>query len=50
LFEREHHRRIGALLERLDHALLLKHRCLFGGGTATPTTPWPAATSSTSPC
>jgi hypothetical protein len=34
LFEREHHRRIGALLERLDHALLLKHRCLFGGGTA----------------
>lgn len=34
MFEREHHRRIGALLERLDHALLLKHRCLFGGGTA----------------
>lgn len=34
MFEREHHRRIGALLERLDHGLLLKHRCLFGGGTA----------------
>lgn len=34
MFEREHHRRIGALLERLDHTLLLKQRCLFGGGTA----------------
>jgi hypothetical protein len=34
LFEREHHRRIAALLESMDPALLLQHRCLFGGGTA----------------
>lgn len=34
MFEREHHRRIAALLECLDANLLLQHRCLFGGGTA----------------
>lgn len=34
MFEREHHRRIAALLESLDATLLLQHRCLFGGGTA----------------
>jgi hypothetical protein len=34
LFERPHHQRIARVLERLDAALLLKHGCLFGGGTA----------------
>jgi len=34
LFEREHHQRIAAILQRLDVPVLLKHRCLFGGGTA----------------
>lgn len=34
LFEREHHRRIAALLEALDSELLASHQCLFGGGTA----------------
>lgn len=34
MFEREHHRRVGAVLEALDAELLLSHRCLFGGGTA----------------
>lgn len=34
MFEREHHRRIAALLESLDANVLLQHRCLFGGGTA----------------
>ncbi|MBL0942859.1 MAG: nucleotidyl transferase AbiEii/AbiGii toxin family protein [Hydrogenophaga sp.] len=34
MFEREHHRRIAALLEAIDAAFLLKHRCFFGGGTA----------------
>lgn len=34
MFEREHHQRIAAILERLDVQVLLKHRCLFGGGTA----------------
>lgn len=34
MFEREHHQRVAAILERLDIPVLLKHRCLFGGGTA----------------
>jgi hypothetical protein len=34
LFERPHHRRIARVLEGLDAELLLKSRCLFGGGTA----------------
>jgi hypothetical protein len=34
LFEREHHRRIALVLQALDPAVLLQHRCLFGGGTA----------------
>jgi hypothetical protein len=34
LFERPHHQRIARLLEALDAELLLKNRCLFGGGTA----------------
>jgi hypothetical protein len=34
LFERPHHRRIAQVLEGLDAELLLKSRCLFGGGTA----------------
>ncbi|MDR7094024.1 nucleotidyl transferase AbiEii/AbiGii toxin family protein [Hydrogenophaga laconesensis] len=34
MFEREPHQRIAAILERLDVQVLLRHRCLFGGGTA----------------
>jgi hypothetical protein len=34
LFEREHHRRIEAVLLALDSELLVSHHCLFGGGTA----------------
>lgn len=34
MFEREHHRRIAGVLEALDADLLLRRRCLFGGGTA----------------
>lgn len=34
MFERVHHQRIEQVLEALDARLLLKHRCLFGGGTA----------------
>ena len=34
MFEREHHQRIAALLNRLDEQSLLRCRCLFGGGTA----------------
>lgn len=34
MFERPHHRRIARVLEGLDAELLLKGRCLFGGGTA----------------
>ncbi len=34
MFERLHHRRIGQVLECIDAGLMLKHRCLFGGGTA----------------
>ncbi|MFM8605324.1 MAG: nucleotidyl transferase AbiEii/AbiGii toxin family protein [Cyanobium sp.] len=34
MFRLEHHRRIASLLEQLDAELLLRHRCLFGGGTA----------------
>jgi hypothetical protein len=34
MFERPHHQRIEQALEALDSNLLLKHRCLFGGGTA----------------
>lgn len=33
-FEREHHRRIAALLRALDADLLERNACLFGGGTA----------------
>lgn len=34
LFEREHHRRIAAVLEALNAPLLAANACLFGGGTA----------------
>jgi Nucleotidyl transferase AbiEii toxin, Type IV TA system len=34
LFDRPFHQRIARVLEALDAPLLLKHRCLFGGGTA----------------
>jgi hypothetical protein len=34
MFQREHHRRIARVLEQLDGELLLRHHCLFGGGTA----------------
>ena len=34
MFERPHHQRIAHVLEALDAELLLKNRCLFGGGTA----------------
>ena len=34
MFEREHHRRVGSVLEALDADALLAQRCLFGGGTA----------------
>ena len=34
MFERSHHKCIEQVLDALDSNLLLKHRCLFGGGTA----------------
>ena len=34
MFERPHHQRIEQALRALDAKLLLKHGCLFGGGTA----------------
>ena len=34
LFEREHHRRVAAVLGALDADLLAANTCLFGGGTA----------------
>lgn len=34
MFERDHHQRIAAILRSLDESMLLKNRCLFGGGTA----------------
>ena len=34
MFERPHHARIARVLEALDASLLLRNRCLFGGGTA----------------
>lgn len=34
MFERPHHQRIARVLASLNAGLLLKHRCLFGGGTA----------------
>lgn len=34
MFEREHHRRISALLQAFDADLLAQSACLFGGGTA----------------
>ena len=34
MFERDHHRRIAAVLASLDAALLADHECYFGGGTA----------------
>jgi hypothetical protein len=34
LFERPHHLRIASVLQSLDGALLLRHGCYFGGGTA----------------
>ena len=34
MFKRPHHQRIGRILESLDARLLLRNRCLFGGGTA----------------
>ena len=34
MFEREHHRRIAAILQSLDADLFAASACLFGGGTA----------------
>lgn len=34
MFEREHHRRIAAVLQALDPLPLVSNGCLFGGGTA----------------
>ena len=34
MFEREHHRRVAAVLAALDADLLAENACLFGGGTA----------------
>ena len=34
MFEREHHRRVAAVLEALEADLLAANACLFGGGTA----------------
>jgi hypothetical protein len=34
LYRRPHHQRIQQVLQSLDTQLLLKHQCLFGGGTA----------------
>ena len=34
MFERPHHQRIAQVLQCLDAGLLLRNRCLFGGGTA----------------
>ena len=34
MFERPHHQRIAQVLLTLDGSLLMKHNCLFGGGTA----------------
>ena len=34
MFEREHHRRIAAILQALDADLFTASACLFGGGTA----------------
>ena len=34
MFERPHHQRIEQALRAMDAKLLLKHGCLFGGGTA----------------
>lgn len=34
MHKRPHHQRIQKVLESLDTQLLLKHQCLFGGGTA----------------
>ncbi|MDP1648599.1 MAG: nucleotidyl transferase AbiEii/AbiGii toxin family protein [Rubrivivax sp.] len=34
MYNRLHHQRIQKVLESLDAQLLLKHQCLFGGGTA----------------
>ena len=34
MYKRPHHQRIQKVLQSLDTQLLLKHQCLFGGGTA----------------
>ena len=34
MFKHYHHQRIAQILLTLDGALLLRHQCLFGGGTA----------------
>lgn len=34
MFERPHHQRIAALLQRFDASVLAAHACWFGGGTA----------------
>lgn len=34
MFEREHHRRVAAVLDALDTDLLAANACFFGGGTA----------------
>lgn len=34
MFEREHHRAVGLVLQALDPVVLARHQCWFGGGTA----------------
>lgn len=34
MFKKEHHLQIATILQSLDSDLLLKHSCLFGGGTS----------------
>jgi len=34
LFERPHHRRVAEVLDAIDAELMVRQRCLFGGGTA----------------
>ena len=34
MFKRAHHQKIVAILQKLDHEVLCRHCCYFGGGTA----------------